>query len=117
MLAPYRKITYLIASFWSYPFGGGEEYLYQTAVWMKKLGAQCYWISFADSQNNNYDKLIIGDEKDFISIKVPGGIDSSKLIYWMKLIKPSVVHHQGHHHEIFYAACQSLRIEYITGIH
>lgn len=107
----------LILSLWCYPFGGGEEYLYQTTIWASSLGMKCYWISFTNSKNVGHAVLDITDHKTFISINVPGGFDNNVLINWLKLLNPDIVHHQGHFRKDFYECCKKSRIEFVTGIH
>lgn len=112
-----KNRTILILSFWGYPFGGGEEYLYQTAVWCVKMGMKCYWLSFSQSNNKEYSKLSIDKVNDFYMIQVPGGFNEVNIYNWIKLINPDVVHHQGHLRENFYKIVSQLKIEFITGIH
>lgn len=109
--------TILILSFWGYPFGGGEEYLYQTAFWSINMGMNCYWISFSTSNNECYDNLEIEKIDGFYIIRVPGGFNETNIYNWIKLINPDIIHHQGHLRENFYKAISQLKIEFITGIH
>lgn len=109
--------TYLVVSLWCYPFGGGEEYMHQTMEWTSSQGMKNYWISFTDSTNKPHQYLKINKCKNYTSINVPGGLTTDILIDWIKLIKPDIVHHQGHHHKDFYNACHKLRTEFISGIH
>ena len=46
----FKNKTYLILSKWAYPFGGGEEFLYQTTKWAYDLGMKCYWICFSQER-------------------------------------------------------------------
>lgn len=115
-----KNKTVLIASLWGYPFGGGEEYLYETAMWQKKYNINTYWLCFNDVNNQNkpYAELSIAKvENSFIIIKVPGGFDKKVLYNWIKIINPDLVHHQGHFRKDFYDVCKMLNIEFLTGIH
>ena len=56
-----KQKTILIVSYWGYPFGGGEEYLYQTAVWATNQSMRAYWLCFANAKNKPYDELEITD--------------------------------------------------------
>jgi glycosyltransferase involved in cell wall biosynthesis len=111
--------TVLIVSFWGYPFGGGEEYLYQTAIWQHKHNIKTYWLCFSNSKNKPYEKLsiIINDNFNFITIQIPNGFDKKTLYNWTKLINPDLVHHQGHLRKDFYDVISMLRIPFLTGIH
>lgn len=107
----------MILSLWCYPFGGGEEYLYQTAIWASNVGMKCYWLSFSNAKNINHPRLAIHDHKSFISIDIPGGFNANVLVNWLRLINPDVVHHQGHMRRDFYDCCEKIRSEFVTGIH
>jgi glycosyltransferase involved in cell wall biosynthesis len=113
----FKNKNYVITTYWSYPFGGGEEFMHQTMMWTKKLGMNNYWISFAKPDNTKYEKLIIEDLSGYISIKIPGGYNDIVLYNWLKILKPYIVHHQGHFRENFYLACDQLKIPFLTGIH
>jgi glycosyltransferase involved in cell wall biosynthesis len=112
-----KNKVYLAASFWDYPFGGGEEYINQTMEWTKSQGMQNFWISFADSTNNNYSDFQLIFKENYVSIRIAGGLTSMKLVHWIMLLKPDIMHHQGHHHQIFHEACQATRTAYLTGVH
>lgn len=106
----------MAATLWDYPFGGGEEYIRQTMEWTKDK-MDNYWLSFSDPNNNAYTEFRVEQKDCYVSINVPGGLNIATLVNWLKLLRPNVVHHQGHHHKIFHDACEQLRIEFITGIH
>jgi len=109
--------TFLVISFWGYPFGGGEEYLYQTAIWARKHGMNSYWLCFSNADNKAYNELSIEYIDCFTIIKVPDGFNITTLYNWVKLINPDIVHHQGHMRKEIHDVCASLRIHMITGIH
>src|SRR5690606_19810846 len=50
-------------------------------------------------------------------LKIPSGFNENNLINWLKIIKPFIVHHQGHLREPFARICNDLRIQFISGIH
>lgn len=112
-----KNKIFAVVSNWGYPFGGGEEYLYQSAIWAVHAGMHCYWISFTNANNKPYDKIEIIHVDGFFMIKLPGGFDSNVLFNWLKLLKPDIIHHQGGLRKEFYDVCSLLRIEFITGIH
>lgn len=108
---------YILLSNWGFPFGGGEEYMYQTAQWTKELGMKNYWICFSSANNKPYEKLEIIETEYFTMIKVPGGIQEKSVYNLLKLIKPDIVHHQGGFRKLFHDVCAKLRIQFISGIH
>lgn len=108
---------YCVVSKWSYPFGGGEEFLYQTMEWAHKLGMKCYWISFTTAANKPYKQLEIESFEYGKLIRIPDGLTSLSLYNWLKIIKPDIVHHQGHERVLFYEVCELLRIEFLSGFH
>lgn len=109
--------TLLISSYWGYPFGGGEEYLYQSGLWAIKKNMNVYWISFSTSNNKPYDNFSIFNISGFRIIKIPGGFNKNSLHNWIKIINPDIVHHQGHLRKEFHNVCAQLRIPFVTGIH
>ena len=112
-----RDKIYLIVSLWGYPFGGGEEYLNETMYWAYEYGMKSYWISFSLPNNKPYDKLEIKNNQYGKIINVPGGFTEKKLLNWLRLLNPDIVHHQGHLRSMFYNPCELLRINFMTGIH
>jgi glycosyltransferase involved in cell wall biosynthesis len=114
-----KNKTILIASLWGYPFGGGEEYLYQTAMWQNKINIKTYWICFNNAISNKpYENFSIEQiTKNFIIIKIPDGLNKKILYNWIKILNPDLVHHQGHYRKDFHDVCALLRIPFLTGIH
>jgi glycosyltransferase involved in cell wall biosynthesis len=110
--------VYLIVTYWGYPFGGGEEFMYDTMEWASTNGMLCYWLSFVDGKTGkNYDETNIISTEHGTMINIDGGFDIQKLSNWIYLIRPDIVHQQGHFREEIYKATEQLNIEYITGIH
>jgi glycosyltransferase involved in cell wall biosynthesis len=108
---------YCIVSKWCYPFGGGEEFLYQTMEWAFNNGMECYWLTFTKN-NKPFEELIIENVGNYGKIiKIPDGLTSQTLYNWLKLLKPDIVHHQGHERLLFYEVCEMLRIEFLSGFH
>lgn len=113
-----RKIKYVIATNWCYPFGGGEEFMYQTMEWgVEQFNAECYWISFAKSNKKNHDRFEIKKDKFGVHIYISGGFNEKSLYMWLKILKPDFVHHQGNFREQFYTTCELLRINFLSGFH
>ncbi|VBB18591.1 glycosyltransferase [Yasminevirus sp. GU-2018] len=108
---------YLIATYWTYPFGGGEEFMYDTMAWAEKLGMKPYWIAFSNSKNEPFEQFELKRHRHGTIIHVPGGFSVNALKNWLHIIKPSVVHHQGMFREKFFLATEELRIEFVTGFH
>lgn len=109
--------VYVIISKWCYPFGGGEEFLYQSMAWADKLGMHTYWVCFSTSANTNFDELYIEKHEHGTIIKVPDGFSKGSLKLWLKLLKPDFVHHQGHLRKEFYEVCSKLRVPFLSGFH
>lgn len=113
-----QKIKYIIATNWCYPFGGGEEFMYQTTEWIHKhFNAECYWISFANSNKVIHTSFKIIKETNVTHIYIPNGFNEKNLYNWLKILKPDIVHHQGNFREQFYTACELLRINFLSGFH
>lgn len=109
--------TYLIVSKWAYPFGGGEDFLYVTMEWASRAGLKAYWICFTDAKNNNFTEFSIEKHTYGTIIKLEGGLDVSVVKNWIKLLKPDIVHHQGHERSKFFLGCQENRVEFLSGFH
>ena len=107
----------VIVTKWAFPFGGGEEFLYQTMEWAYRVGIKSYWLCFTDSNNKNFEELLVEQHEYGIIIKIPDGFTEDKLLLWLKLLKPDIVQHQGHLRMNFYAPCEKLRIEFMSGFH
>jgi glycosyltransferase involved in cell wall biosynthesis len=113
-----KKIRYIIATNWCYPFGGGEEFMYQTMEWaVKQFNAECYWISFSSAKSKNHDKFEFIKDKYGCHIYLQGGFNEKTLYMWLKILKPDLVHHQGNFREQFYTSCELLRINFLSGFH
>lgn len=123
-------MKYLIVSLWCYPFGGGESFLLQTMKWAKNIGMNCFWISFCSVSSNNsitsnsnnsfdkdFDKLYIENYFYGTIIKIPGGFNTDNLYNWVKIIKPDIVHTQGHRRFEIIETISKLRIPILSGYH
>lgn len=109
--------TYLIITKWAYPFGGGEEFMYQTMKWAYDLGMKAYWISFANANNENFTEFLVEDIGFGKLIKVPGGLDENIVEAWVRLINPDICHHQGGIREDIYNGTSKTRVPLLTGFH
>ena len=87
--------VYLIATYWTYPFGGGEEFMYDTMEWAHNLGMRTYWISFSNSKNENFKEFDIVQHKFGKILHIPNGFTVNKLSNWIYLLRPDIIHHQG----------------------
>lgn len=112
-----KNKNYVIVSKWAYPYGGGEAFLYTTMEWASKLGMNVYWIAFTDGQNKNFNEFIFEEHKYGNILKIPGGFSEKVLIDWLRLLNPDIVHHQGHLRKLFFNACDTLRIPFMSGFH
>lgn len=109
--------TYLILSKWAYPFGGGEDFLYVTMEWANRIGMKAYWLCFTDAKNNNFKEFSVEKHKYGTIIKLEGGFNVTTAKNWVKLLKPDIIHHQGHERSKFFIACQENRVEFLSGFH
>lgn len=112
-----KNKIYVITTFWTYPFGGGEEIMYDTMEWASSFGMRCFWLAFSNSHNKPFDELEVKYHEYGVIINIPGGFSVQTLTDWLYLVKPDIVHHQGHMREQFYMAAEKLRIEFLTGFH
>lgn len=108
---------YVITTNWSYPFGGGEEFMYDTMEWAYNIGMKCYWLSFSNPKNKIYEEFEIIQHDYGKILHIPDGLNIETLKNWLYILKPDIVHHQGNFREIFYMACDDLRIPFLTGFH
>lgn len=108
---------YLITTYWTYPFGGGEEFMYDTMEWASELEMKPYWISFADSKNAHFEEFDCIKYDNGTVLQIPGGFNVEVLRDWLYVLKPDIVHHQGMYRHKFFLATEDLRIEFVSGFH
>lgn len=108
---------YVIVTKWCYPYGGGEEFMLQTMKWMQQMGYICIWLSFYNFKNEPFDKFLMDKTDDGYMLKIPGGFSSEKVFNWLKLLKPSLVHHQGDLLNEVFQVSRILRIQMVSGLH
>ena len=110
--------VYLIVTLWSYPFGGGEAFLFQTMKWAYDIGMKCYWISFSSvNPSSDYKQLAITTTKYGTIIHIPGGFNQDSLFNWTKLLNPTIVHTQGNKKREILDTISKLRVPILTGYH
>ena len=112
----YNKL-YLIVTYWTYPFGGGEEFMYDSMEWAYNLGMKSYWLAFTDSKNKKFDNLEIKRHTYGTILHIPGGFNVDILSKWIYIFNADIIHHQGHLREKFFLASEELRIPFMTGFH
>lgn len=110
-------MRYLIVTKWSYPMGGGEEFMYQTMKWMSEEQHEVMWLSFTDKLNKEYDKFEIIKDQFGDMFHANGGLTMNNVIKWIKLISPDVIHHQGSCRSIIMNGAKNFNIPFITGFH
>lgn len=113
----FHNKIYLITTNWTYPFGGGEEFMYDTMQWASELGMKSYWIAFSNSKNVNFTEFKIIKHKYGTIIDIPDGMCVDTLSKWLYIIRPDIIHHQGNLRDKFFMATEELRIEFLTGFH
>ena len=88
---------YVVVTRWGYPFGGGEAYMRETLIWCRSQNMQCFWLSFTNEHNKPQQVLSVKETEDgYLSIVPPGGFSENTLGLWLDVLKPDIVHHQGH---------------------
>jgi len=113
----FEKKRYLVVTRWGYPFGGGEAYMRETLLWCLAQKMVCIWLSFTDAHNHPSLKLQVKMTDGYLSIIPPGGFSETSLTFWLKTLRPDIVHHQGHNRMEIVTACAQLRIPILTGYH
>jgi len=112
-----KNKRYVIVSNWTRPFGGGEEFLFQTMQWASQLGMKSYWIGFCNAKNEPFKEFELVVYDFGLILKIPGGFSQKKTINWLKLLRPDIVHHQGQLRKDFFECCEQNRIEFMSGYH
>lgn len=110
-------MKYLIVTKWSYPMGGGEEFMYQTMKWMKEAGNKVYWISFTDLNNKEYQKFELIKNEYGKLLHINQGMNYKNLFRWVKLLQPDIIHHQGSERKLVLTVANDCYIPFITGYH
>lgn len=112
---------YVVVSYWGYPFGGGEEYLLQTLKWALEWGMEACWIAFTDSYNKPYEHFsvseVVYNRRKAFRIHLPGGFSEDNLQSWLTLLRPDVVHHQGHFRNEIIRTCRETHCPVVSGFH
>jgi glycosyltransferase involved in cell wall biosynthesis len=116
---PYLKgRIHLIVTNWGYPFGGGEDFMYQTMEWAHQFSMTTVWLCFACAKTRqNYERSEIATHPYGTVIKLTGGMSTETIALWIGLLRPAVVHHQGFGRKICYLACSRTNTPFVTGIH
>jgi glycosyltransferase involved in cell wall biosynthesis len=115
---PLSDKKYLVVTYWGYPFGGGEAFMYQSLKWATlDLNMQSFWLCFCGADNKPYDQFVVEKHPFGTLIKVTGGFSEANLERWMRVIQPDVVHHQGHKRMEIMSICSKLRVCFVTGYH
>ena len=113
----FENKIYLCITYWTYPFGGGEEFMYDTMEWANSLGMKCFWIAFCDAKKNPFSQLSVIQHPYGKILQIPGDLSVEVLSDWVYLLRPDVIHHQGHMRGKIYMAIEQHRTEFMTGFH
>ena len=97
--------------------GGGEMFLYQTMLYARENGYVPIWISFADNKLVPYQKTNLYNTENEWFLEVGGGFSKDKLRMWVLILKPKMIHHQGHLRIEICEIATGLKIPIITGYH
>lgn len=103
---------------WAWPFGGGEEFMLQSMHWCAQLGIEAVWLDFCSGTNVDHPRLTV-DSKTAPGtiVHLPGGFSEETIRDWLILLKPDLVHHQGHCRMAVMQVCRQLRVPMMTGFH
>lgn len=110
-------LKYTIVTDIAYPFGGGEEYMSQTCIWLKKYKYTCTWLAFCNSTRKIFEGIRKREIENCVLIDIPEGYNDKTLEEWLKLLRPDIVHHQGGMRERTYNVCEKLNIKFMSGFH
>jgi len=113
----FNNKIYLITTLWAYPFGGGEEFMFDTMKYANDLKMKVIWISFSNNLNEKFTEFKMEKKNYGWTINIPGGFNIDVLQEWIKLIKPDIIHHQGNMRYDFFLASKKLRIPFVSGFH
>lgn len=107
----------LFLTLWGYPFGGGEDFMYQSMAWFSDWGYDVYWISFS-SQKSPYKTFeFIEEPGRGFRLHVPGGWKNEYIAKWIWFLTPVAIHHQGARHIDAVRVAKDANIPCITGFH
>lgn len=110
--------TCMIVNQWSYPGGGGEQFLFDTIPVLREMGFDTfYWLCFAPFNGDFFAQTTMETTKTHTTICVGGGFSEKKLLVWLLEIRPDFVHHQGRYRLPLVRCCERLNIPVLTGIH
>jgi len=107
----------LIISLWGYPGGGGEAFLYQTMEWANKLNFEIFWICFCMFNLVSYIIFEVIKEKYGTIIQIPNGFNENTIKVWTKLLRPDIIHIQGHKKLEILRSITPSRIPILMGYH
>lgn len=79
----------------SYPFGGGEEFMFQCMRWCQSHGYQVIWLSFVDKYRKNHKRFKVRNYSEGILVDIPNGYNETTIKTWIRLIKPMFINTQG----------------------
>lgn len=101
----------------SYPFGGGEDFLYQCMHWCTDKNIKVVWISFLDKFRQEHKKFLVRKTEHGYIVDLPGGFKESTLREWIKLIKPDFINTQGFEMTKIVKVAEEFAIPVICGFH
>jgi len=120
----FAGIRGLWLTYWSWPFGGGEEAFYANAQWCSVEGMQVYWLAFCDSSNCAFATLksikswpVAGSAQRSEVLQVPGNWSVENVLRWVRLLRPHFIHHQGHRKDDALLIAQRAHLPLLSGFH
>lgn len=122
---PYACRRLVILTNWGYPYGGGEAFLKDSVEWCRNMFTEIIWLSFmhwdaaAGHVPNQTFHVTASEAADecFAAVSAPGPMTREALDFWLGLLDPDVVHHQGSLRELVVTACADFNVPVLTGYH
>lgn len=105
-------MIFLVISRIGYPFGGGEQFLLQSAPLGKKI-----WVSFENKNRTSHSITRIYEQYGVIFIDSAGGFQDMIVERWIRFFNPNMIHVQGIDSHIVSPLCEKLKIKCIIGYH
>ncbi len=112
-----EKKRFLAISFHGRLSGGGNAFIEQTMQWCHKQGMQCAWIYFATFDNKPFEEFNCTQTKYGYLLQIPHGFSQTVLEQWIDILRPDIVHHQGHKRVEIMKVLDKFNIPAVCGIH
>jgi glycosyltransferase involved in cell wall biosynthesis len=109
--------VYLVCTNQGYPLGGAESFMQQTCRIMHEFGFSCVWVSFINSQLENYRESSVAHTPYYIDVREAGGITQKRVDAAVQRWAPDVIHSQADANNFVAEAASRFRIPALVGYH